>query len=605
MEWRIGRGRTAMLAAILLTLACAAPLFIGLDRWDLENDESIYSYAALRMLETRDWLTPRAIPTDYPLLEKPPLKYWLVGGAMAAGLTPANEFGLRIFDAAFGAVAFAYVMAFGWRLGGLLCGGVALLVLVSIDPLLFQHGLRTNNMEAALFLSYCGGLYHGYRWFDCAHPPMRRRHALAVAAFATLGFMTKFVAVVFLPMSFVAWVCLRPSVMARLRATWTDWILPAVASAIVVLPWFVYQALTNDAFWDVLFTQHVVTRMTSSLDPAHLEPWYFYFVRTWRELDHGDSLLLALAGLATLGWRAWRRDALPQLLLIWWGLPFLLISLGTSKLVHYAYPFLPPLALGAGFACVAAVRALHGRLGSRMAAPLAEDPVLSAAIRRPWLRAVLVACGLAALALAVWTFVAGPRVTLTLGGTDLLRNSSVLRPLLLGGLLLMFAGYPRTTTGAVLVGGLLLFVPMEKYEERARYTSSIEHPLRAARDCMLAVAASGRSPAAGVYVPDPVRLTHPYYFYFRGTGPWAAGTADWPREVEARLSAGTPVILTADQWDLVRGRPDEQVRAALAGVAGVWVDTEVALLLPGAYAGCRSDIMAASAFAHTRGLPPS
>ena len=39
-------------------------------------------------------------------------------------------------------------------MAGPLCGLTALAVLFSYEPLIFQHGLRTNNMEAFLFLAY-------------------------------------------------------------------------------------------------------------------------------------------------------------------------------------------------------------------------------------------------------------------------------------------------------------------------------------------------------------------------------------------------------------------------------------------------------------------
>ena len=41
---------------------------------------------------------------------------------------------------------------------------------------------------------------------------------------------------------------------------------------------------------------------------------------------------------------------------VWWLLPVTLISLGTSKLFYYAYPFLPPLFIGAGLVSSAALR---------------------------------------------------------------------------------------------------------------------------------------------------------------------------------------------------------------------------------------------------------
>lgn len=145
----------------------------------MRNDEALYSYAVERILETGDWLTPRLIPDDGPFYEKPPLKLWIVAGAMKLGLVPQNETGLRYFDALFGGVAFLYVYTLGWRLAGVACGLLSVLLLFTLDPLLFAHGLRSNNMEAAVLLGYCGGAYHFLRWVEEQSRP--RLHALAVA----------------------------------------------------------------------------------------------------------------------------------------------------------------------------------------------------------------------------------------------------------------------------------------------------------------------------------------------------------------------------------------------------------------------------------------
>ena len=44
--------------------------------------------------------------------------------------------------------------------------------------------------------------------------------------------------------------------------------------------------------------------------------------------------------------RRWPEGAV---VLLWGALPLALISIGTSKLYHYAYPFLPPAALAGGY----------------------------------------------------------------------------------------------------------------------------------------------------------------------------------------------------------------------------------------------------------------
>ena len=50
----------------------------------------------------------------------------------------------------FGSLAFLYVFSFGRRLAGWSCGVVAVLMLYTFGDLIFTHGLRGNNMEAAL-----------------------------------------------------------------------------------------------------------------------------------------------------------------------------------------------------------------------------------------------------------------------------------------------------------------------------------------------------------------------------------------------------------------------------------------------------------------------
>src|SRR6476661_2476584 len=111
------------LGLLLIVVLFCGPLFIGLRSWDIRNDEAIYDYAVDRILETGDWLTPQSSPTELPFLEKPPLKFWIVAGAIKSGLLPWDEFGLRAVDAAFCAIAFVYVYLLGRRLSGV-SGGI-------------------------------------------------------------------------------------------------------------------------------------------------------------------------------------------------------------------------------------------------------------------------------------------------------------------------------------------------------------------------------------------------------------------------------------------------------------------------------------------------
>lgn len=227
-----------VLPVALIILVFGVPLFLGLGAADMRNDEAIYSYAVQRILETGDWLLPRTIPDDFPFLEKPPLKFWMVAAPIAAGALPLDEFGLRAWDALFGALSFVYVFLLGRSLGGVVCGGTAVLMLFSLPSLVFEHGLRSNNMEASLLLAYCGGLYHFSRWLS-SPGEARPMHAAGVAAYFVLGFMTKFVAAFFLPMICASALLLMPGGWRRLCSAWRDWRWPAVAAVAIGAPWFV------------------------------------------------------------------------------------------------------------------------------------------------------------------------------------------------------------------------------------------------------------------------------------------------------------------------------------------------------------------------------
>jgi hypothetical protein len=184
----------------LVLIAFCLPLFIGLGSFDLDSDEAIYSYAVESILTGGDWLSPRSSPNpDDIFLEKPHLKLWIVAAPIRLGLLPLNEFGLRFWDALFGALSFVYLFLIGRRLAGWVCGLAAALVLFAHTPLIFDHGFRSNNMDAALVLAYCGGVYHYLRWASAPAGPSRIRHIAAVLAWFYLGFMTKFVAAIFLP----------------------------------------------------------------------------------------------------------------------------------------------------------------------------------------------------------------------------------------------------------------------------------------------------------------------------------------------------------------------------------------------------------------------
>lgn len=574
-------------------------MLIGLDRQDVRNDETIYNYAAQRMVETGDWLTPRYVDTDGLFLEKPPLKFWLVAVPIRLGWIPNTEGGIRLVDAGLAIAAFGYIMAMGWRIAGVACGAVALALLLAFHSLLFDHGLRENNMESALFLSYVAALFHFVRWASGGTESARRRQALACGLWFVLGFMTKFVAAVFLPLVALAALLFAPGGWRYLKQHWTDWSVPTAWTAALVAPWFCYQLIVHpDDFWATIFGAHVVLRFTEYVDPAHVQPWHFYVTDLWsrvqvaseshRRLVEGNSAhATILAGLAFVLWRLRGPSrAMAGLLLAWWALPLAAISLGTSKVVHYAYPFLPPVALAAGWLCSHAllqverrvtprVHRAAGRMGRRL---------------QPWHRRVILLLSLLAIGLALATYILGP-VTLVAGGTRVFRNSSALRAIVVAAVLLIWIGHIRYAVRITAVAVLLLLLPLETAGRTVQRALVVDHPLRSAGTCLDGLIQADATLRRGVYRSDPFNQelgVHQLYYSFRRHGPWVEGMERFDTEVPARLSDSarqSPMLLTPPQWRTV------QDPTSAGDAVAVRVAPEVVLVLPGPYRMCAAEIL--------------
>ncbi|MDQ3487216.1 MAG: glycosyltransferase family 39 protein [Acidobacteriota bacterium] len=551
---------------VLVLAVFGVPLFIGLGATDLANDEAIYSYAVESILTTGDWLSPRSSPNEeVTFVEKPPLKFWIVAAPIKLGLLPYNEFGLRFWDAVFGALAFVYVFLIGRRLAGTICGLFAVLVLFADGRLLFDHGLRSNNMDAALVLAYTGGVYHFLRWGD---PGARRwRHIAAVAGWFFLGFMTKFVAALFLPAVLFAAALLIPAMRRLLAQDWWRWCVAGLGVVAFVTPWFVYQwTVLGDGLWRVMFGEHVYTRFTQFADPLHVQPWHFYITEAYTQLTLAGSAIWVGLGLIMVIVHTIRRRA-PEgvVILLWLILPAILISLGSSKLYHYFYPYLPPLALAAGAGVAWILSA-----ASAYSLPQRWTPNLSSSLRA-------VAWGVAALAIAlgVATAILG---TVRIDG--LFRNSSIVRPVVVGLLALTAAGGLRFGPDllAALLMALLLPTPIAAYGENLRRVSVTRRPLGAVAECLRRV----NPERVAAYAPvSEAAFLHPYFYYFRGEG-WH-GPVDQERLRTALTVDGQqrPVVLEHADFARLTNRngPNGDPPATIE------LPT-VLVLLPGPFRGC-------------------
>jgi 4-amino-4-deoxy-L-arabinose transferase-like glycosyltransferase len=466
-------------------------------------------------------------------------------------------------------------------------------------------------MEASLFLCYCGGMYHFMRWAgegrsgSSTQIPNPRGgstgHAVAVGLYFVLGFMTKFVAALFLPVVLLAAALTAPEWRRRLFAQWTTWL--AVTALVVLLsaPWFVWAHLTYGPFvWEMMFGAHVVTRFTAYLDPAHVQPWYFYPVQLYTELRASGTALFGIAGLVVLLVQTIRRRWADGLLvLLWLCLPVAAISLGTSKLYHYLYPFLPPVALAGGYAVALALAVLPAPIIRRLRhQSWLTSSRLEAISARPVVRATFLSLASAAIAVAIASLVFGP-LRFEVPGIGPVRSSGIFRPIVVAVLFGILGGAIRRVTHAVIVVLVISLLPLPAYRRSLVRLTEGQERLRDARDCLLAIQDEVSGPGLYVDAPPPA-ISHPVYYYLRRVRPWTRAETPRFELLDQYLhdpAAFRPILVWEPTYqafwygtgaELVSGPPSSR-HPSPSMLVFEDVGSNTFLLLPGPYAACGAE----------------
>jgi hypothetical protein len=377
---------------------------------------------------------------------------------------------------------------------------------------------------------------------------------------------------------------------------------------VATVPWFVYQTIEHGtAFWHVILGEHVYKRMTGFLDPGHLQPWNYYFKAVYAKLVSSRMVWPVLLGTCALVFETVRRRwATGTLLLLWFAVPFVAMSFGTSKLYHYSYPFLPPLALGAGYICALLVtrdsafpRAPEDA-GDRVT-PGSRVHVLRQ--HMPNLHRLAAGAAMIAFVVAAVTLLHGP-FGIVIGDVPLFRNSSIAQPLAIGSLLLLLTGWGRRVRTLLGIIVVLAVLPVNAYRGTVERLDDKDEPLQVLRRCLQA--RSGSSDPSGVYVHAEHPLQWRYVYYFRNLG-WQHPNEKDEVSLAARLlvpAEQQPVLVRVDDYrrfeKKLAGKLIEAPRGAAAGAEGVSrpsppiesvsFDDGLMLLLPGRYAPCAAAV---------------
>jgi 4-amino-4-deoxy-L-arabinose transferase-like glycosyltransferase len=400
-----------------------------------------------------------------------------------------------------------------------------------------------------------------------------------------------------------------PTYRRRLLRDWRLWGAAKLLALVLIAPWFAYGAYRFGAgFWGTIFGIHVYERLigATGLDPTHVHPWNFYFTQLYDNLGRYDTWPLALAGgillvVETIR-RRWREGVV---LLLWFALPLGVISIGTSKLYHYVYPFLPPLALAGGYLLAFLWLHLHP-LVRRLVAGIDERattwvPRVMAAARRPVPRRLLLTIAAAAVAIVAWTMVRGP-IHVRLSNGVVLKSSGFFRPWIVAVVCGILAGKSRQVGRFLGASLLVLFLsPVAEYRVMIERLAVEKHPLRTARNCLERVRSesAGATPGRAVYVAGPASaFGHGHFYYFRALSAWVP-PADWvstPTPADDTLSTylydpsgQRPVLLEDVLYTSFKNRlasgavPSAPESRPEPGMVRL---DDALLLLPGPYAAC-------------------
>ena len=487
-----------------------------------------------------------------------------------------------------------YVFAIGRRIAGSVCGLGAVVILFVHDPLLFEHGFRSNTLEPALMLCYCGGVYHFLQWTSADRAGPRRQHAAIVGLYFAFGFMIKDVAALFLP--FVLGLA-TISIGSYRKSVLRDWrIWSGVGLLVVALcaPWFVYAYWRfGSVLWQTMLAEHVYRRFTSYIEPGHVQPWYYYFLSIYRNTSHSQAAIPTFGGLVLLTVQTIRRRWPEGLLILsWCCVPLCLLSFGTSKLYHYVYPFLPPLAIAGGYLIAllwtasrsyidGALHLIEGGGSSRVSR-------FRRILERPVVRAIVLAITASALAVAIITLIFGP-IRVAVGQMPVLKSSGNLRPLMI---VLVFGVLGRVIRSAQLFAVLLIaaILPLAAYRDVLSRLNSGDHPMRSASDCVLGVLARPEiaDAAHGMYVAgDGTVFGHEHAYYFHRVRPWEREGIPRREKVLAYLSDPSqqrPVMMARSTYQQFSR---DFANATLPPLADF--DEGVVLLLPGPFAVCATE----------------
>lgn len=326
------------LAYLLAPLVASAPLF--------DPDEGLHAAIAQEMVRRGDYVTPTFL--GQPFLDKPILFFW----AEAASLRVFgdNETAIRIPPLLFGLFGMIAVALLGRSLFDEPTGLVAGIVYATMLLPIGVSQVAVHDIGLVPFMCVAAYCLHRVALAPGFH---RNVLFLSIGAGVSLGLsiLTKgLVGVVFAGIFAGCLALHRPAAIVRLGIALTG---AVIVAAIVAAPWYAAMEAAHPGYLHYYFVErHMQGYLTATQRHAGRPWWYYAPIVLGGALPWTGYLAGALRGLLPGSPSMPKAGGVPyvalgqrRVLWGWFAIGLVFLSLGESKLVTYALPLFPVLAL--------------------------------------------------------------------------------------------------------------------------------------------------------------------------------------------------------------------------------------------------------------------
>jgi 4-amino-4-deoxy-L-arabinose transferase-like glycosyltransferase len=325
------------LAYLLAPLVASAPLF--------DPDEGLHAAIAQEMVQRGDYVTPTFL--GQPFLDKPILFFW--AEAISLRVFGHNETAVRIPPLLFGLFGMLAVALLGRSLLDEATGLIAGIVYATMLLPLGVSQVAVHDIGLVPFMCIAAYCLHQVSVGPPVVSAFRRNILLTIGAGVCLGLsiLTKgLVGVVFAGIFAACLALYRPAATIRLGLALTG---AGVVAAIVAAPWYFAMEAAHPGYLHYYFVErHLQGYLTATQRHAGRPWWYYAPILVGGALPWTAYLGGAAVG-AVASARAGRQLMSIRLILWgWFAIGLVFLSLGESKLVTYALPLFPILALVIG-----------------------------------------------------------------------------------------------------------------------------------------------------------------------------------------------------------------------------------------------------------------